>query len=92
MPRYHLRFLKGPNYTLRLAQEATVEAPSFAEALAPFTSWPITEAYDHATATAWNPGTCMYYQEMWEAALLPDTDESAVPHDTTGKADKEAQA
>ena len=21
MPRYHLRFLKGPNYTLRLAQE-----------------------------------------------------------------------
>lgn len=76
MPRYHLRFLKGPNYTLRLAQEATVEAPSFAEALAPFTSWPITEAYDHATATAWNPGTCMYYQEMWEAALLPD-DEGA---------------
>ena len=69
MPRYHLRFLKGPNYTLRLAQEATVEAPSFAEALAPFTNWPITESYDHATATAWNPGTCMYYQEMWEAGL-----------------------
>ena len=34
----------------------------------------------------------MYYQEMWEAALLPDTDESATPNDTAGKADKEAQA
>ena len=33
--------------------------------------------YDHATATAWNPGTCMYYQEMWEAALLPDEDRKA---------------
>ena len=63
MPRYHLRYLKGPNYTLNLE-----------EALRPHTDWPITESYDHATATAWNPGTCMYYQEMWEAALLPDAD------------------
>ena len=74
MPRYHLRYLKGPNYTLNLEYDGIVEAPSFEEALRPHTDWPITESYDHATATAWNPGTCMYYQEMWEAALLPDED------------------
>ena len=72
MPRYHLRFMKGPNYTLNLEFEAVVEAASFEEALKPHTDWPITESYDHATATAWNPGTCMYYQEMWEAALLTE--------------------
>ena len=72
MPRYHLRYLKGPNYTLNLEYDGIVEASSFEEALRPHTDWPITASYDHATATAWNPGTCMYYQEMWEAALLPD--------------------
>ena len=51
MPRYHLRFMKGPNYTLNLEYEAVVEAPSFEQALAPHTDWPITESYDHATAT-----------------------------------------
>lgn len=79
MPHYHLRFMKGPNYTLNLEFEAVVEAPSFEEALKPHTDWPITESYDHATATAWNPGTCMYYQEMWEAALLPKVKASNAP-------------
>lgn len=74
MPRYHIRFLRGPNDTLQQSQEEIVEAASFEEALAPHTNWPITESYDHATATAWNPGTCMYYQEMWEATLLPEND------------------
>ena len=74
MPRYHLRYLKGPNYTLNLEYDGIVEASYFEEALRPHTDWPITESYDHATATAWNPGTCMYYQEMWEDALLPDAD------------------
>lgn len=77
MPRYHLRYLKGPNYTLNLEYDAIVEAPSFEAALRPHTDWPITESYDYATATAWNPGTCMYYQEMWEAALLPDEPKAA---------------
>ncbi len=76
MPRYHLRYLKGPNYTLNLEYEAVVEAPSFEAALAPHTDWPITESYDHATATAWNPGTSMYYQELWGAALLPATEDA----------------
>lgn len=34
-----------------------------------------------ATATAWNPGTCMYYQELWEAERLfdnPAADRSAL--------------
>ena len=72
MSRYHLRALAGPNYTLRLRRNITVEAHSFEEALRPYTTWPITESYDHATATAWNPGTSLYYQELWEATLLPD--------------------
>ena len=72
MPRYHLRFMRGPNYTLNLEYEAVVEADSFTAALEPYSSWPITESYDHATATAWNPGTSLYYQELWEAELLPE--------------------
>ena len=52
MPRYHLRYLKGPNYTLNLEYDGIVEASSFEEALRPHTDWPITESYDHATATA----------------------------------------
>ena len=28
MPRYHLRYLKGPNYTLNLEYDGIVEAPS----------------------------------------------------------------
>lgn len=72
MPQYHLRFMKGPNYTLNLEFEAVVEAASFEEAPEAPYRLAHNESYDHATATAWNPGTCMYYQEMWEAALLPD--------------------
>ena len=49
MPRYHLRYLKGPNYTLNLEYDGIVEASSFEEALRPHTDWPITESYDHAT-------------------------------------------
>ena len=59
MPRYHLRYLKGPTYTLNLEYDGIVEASSFEEALRPHTDWPITESYDHATATAWTPGTCI---------------------------------
>ena len=76
MPRYLLRYLKGPNCTLNLEYETVVEAPSFERALAPHTNWPITESYDQSTATAWNPGTCVYYHELWEAALLPEQQEA----------------
>ena len=39
MPQYHLRFMKGPNYTLNLEFEAVVEAASFEEALKPHTDF-----------------------------------------------------
>lgn len=71
MPRYHVRFVKGPNMTLRLFHDSIEEGDSFEEVLHRFTDWPIQIAWDRQAATAWNPGTCMYYQEMWEAALLP---------------------
>ncbi len=72
MPRYHVRYLKGPNMHLRLYHEAIEEASSFEEVLRRHTTWPIQTAWDDRAATAWNPGTCMYFQEMWEAALLSD--------------------
>ena len=73
MPKYHVRFLKGPNMKLKLIHDAIEEAESFEEVLRRHTDWPIQVAWDDRAATAWNPGTCMYWQEMWEAAIVPDT-------------------
>lgn len=72
MPRYHVRCVKGPNMTLRLFHDAIEEADSYEEVLRRHTDWPIHVAFDRRAATAWNPGTCMYYQEMWEAAILEE--------------------
>ena len=72
MPQYHLRFMKGPNYTLNLEFEAVVEAASFEEALKPHTYWPILVCFFLFFFIFWNPGKCKYEQERWEAALLPD--------------------
>jgi len=72
MPRYQVWYIEGPNGALKKSREQVVEAASFAEALAPFSRWPVVENYNHTTASAWNPGTCLYYQEMWEAKRLPD--------------------
>ncbi len=47
-----------------------MEAASFADALRPFTVWPVVETYDHRSACAQNPGTSLYYMEAWEAFLL----------------------
>jgi len=70
MPCYRICYIAGPNLALRKSREQVVEALSFAEALAPFSNWPVVENYNHTTASAWNPGTCLYYQEMWEAERL----------------------
>ena len=72
MPHYHVRFLKGPNMTLRLYHDSIETAESFEQVLRRHTTWPIQISWDHLAATAWNPGTSMYYQEMWEAALLTE--------------------
>ena len=53
MPKYHVRFLKGPNMTLRLYHEAIEEANSFEEVLTRHTDWPIQVAWDDRAATAW---------------------------------------
>ncbi|MDR1856385.1 MAG: hypothetical protein LBR22_04405 [Desulfovibrio sp.] len=75
MQRYRIWYIEGPNLDLKKSRERVVEADSFAEALRPYTNWPVVENYDHTTASAWNPGTCMYYQELWEAKLLQGADE-----------------
>lgn len=70
MPRYSLCYIEGPNDTLKSSQHDVVEATSFQEALATHTLWPVVENYNHTMACAQNPGTCMYYQEMWEAKTV----------------------
>jgi hypothetical protein len=72
MPRYQIWYIEGPNNALKKSREQVVEAASFAEALAGLTRWPVVENYNHTTASAWNPGTCLYYQEMWEAMLVEE--------------------
>ncbi len=58
--------------TLILHHDAIEEADSFEEVLRRHTDWPIHVGRDDRTATAWNPGTCMYWQEMWEAAIVDE--------------------
>ncbi len=70
MSRYELVYFKGANMSLTRTAPEIVEAESFTEALARKTAWPVFEARDHRSATAQNPGTCVYYTEMWEATLL----------------------
>lgn len=77
MPRYQLRYVEGPNDRLKISHAHTVQAASFAEALASRTHWPIMESYDHRIACAQNPGTSLYYMEAWEAEELPDDAEAA---------------
>ena len=72
MPRYDVHYIKGSNYALKIGPSHLVEAVSFEAALALHTPWPVVETYDHSSACALNPGTCIYYMEAWEAVLLPE--------------------
>lgn len=72
MQRYALCHIEGPNLKLKRSQHTIVEAASFQEALATRTDWPVVEDYKHESASAQNPGTCMYYLELWEATKLED--------------------
>lgn len=72
MPRYSLCYIEGSCTCLRSSHHTEVEAPSFQDALATRTAWPVEESYDHKSASAKNPGTCTYYHELWEASCLPD--------------------
>ena len=70
MPTYTVCYYEGMNMNLTASTPEVLEASSFAEALAAKTTWPVFEARDHLSATAQNPGTCVYYTQMWEATLL----------------------
>ena len=72
MPQYTVRYIKGSNDNLKIGQSHTVQAASFTAALASHTAWPVVESYDHQSACAQNPGTCIYFMEAWEAILLPN--------------------
>lgn len=55
MPHYHVRFLKGPNMTLRLYHDSIETAESFEQVLRRHTTWPIQISWDHLAATAGIP-------------------------------------
>lgn len=69
MPQYTVHYIRGSNDSLQISSSQTVEADSFAEALSPYTAWPVVETYDHKSACAQNPGTSIYFTEAWEAML-----------------------
>ena len=79
MPWYRLHYIEGSNDSLKKSPAEFVQADSFAEALATRTAWPVMETYDHAMACAWNPGTSLYYQEMWEAWPATDKERGENP-------------
>ena len=70
MSQYRLVYYEGMNMNLTQSEPQIVEADSLEKALALKSAWPVFEARDHRSATAQNPGTCVYYTEMWEATLL----------------------
>ena len=69
MSQYKLVYYSGMNMNLVQGASEIVEADSFNDALSLKCSWPVFEARDHLSAAAQNPGTCVYYTEMWEAVL-----------------------
>lgn len=74
MSQYKLVYYSGMNMNLVQGASEIVEADSFNDALSLKCSWPVFEARDHLSAAAQNPGTCVYYTEMWEAVLMdPET-------------------
>lgn len=83
MPLYALRYIEGPNDALRVGPAEIVEAPSFAQALALRTPWPVMECYDHRSAYAQNPGTSLYSTETWEAVIIFDENNVGPAHATT---------
>lgn len=70
MSQYKLVYYSGMNMNLVQGASEIVEADSFNDALSLKCSWPVFEARDHLSAAAQNPGTCVYYTEMWEAVLM----------------------
>ena len=70
MNTYRVRYIAGPQEALQASRECTVCAESFAEALAPYSNWPLHIDTAGQCAWAWHPGTSLYDVEAWEATLL----------------------
>ena len=83
MSQYKLVYYSGMNMNLVQGASEIVEADSFNDALSLKCSWPVFEARDHLSAAAQNPGTCVYYTEMW-AAVLMDPEQASASHDCYG--------
>ena len=83
MSQYKLVYYSGMNMNLVQGASEIVEADSFNGALSLKCSWPVFEARDHLSAAAQNPGTCVYYTEMWEAVLM-DPKQASTSHDCYG--------
>ena len=83
MSQYKLVYYSGTNMNLVHGASEIVEADSFNDALSLKCSWPVFEARDHLSAAAQNPGTCVYYTEMWEAVLM-DPKQASTSHNCYG--------
>ncbi|MFP5258953.1 MAG: hypothetical protein ACLGQH_08010 [Acidobacteriota bacterium] len=70
MPTYNIRYICGPQHTLRTTKAEQVEASSLAAALAGKSAWPVETNMEQTCAWAKNPGTSLYHVEAWEAELV----------------------
>lgn len=70
MNTYRIRYISGPQHSLRISGVEEVRAPSLAAALAAKSAWPVETNMAQTCAWAKNPGTSLYHVEAWEAELL----------------------
>ena len=70
MNTYTIRYISGPQHSLRISDVAQVEAPSLTAVLADKSPWPVEMNMEQTCAWAKNPGTSLYHVEAWEAQLV----------------------
>jgi hypothetical protein len=70
MNTYRLRYIAGPQESLRASREHQIQAESFDDALATCSAWPVHYDTKGQCAWAWHPGTSLYDVEAWEAVLV----------------------
>ncbi len=70
MNAYRLRYIAGPQESLRVAHEHTVLADSLAAALGACCDWPVQCNRAGTCAWAKHPGTSLYEVKAWEAERL----------------------
>lgn len=70
MNTYSVRYIHGPQDTLRASHQQTVRAATLDEALRAKSPWPIERSMDGTCGWAKNPGTSLYHVEAWEGTLI----------------------